>query len=251
MIQFIKENPEIFKLIITIVFAVTLIFLVYFAIRYESKNTTNSEKIKKMTTLSILASISVVLYYFLKIPMNVILPFMPGFLDIQFSSVPIFIGGYMFGPISGVIITVIRMLAKLPGSTTAGVGEIADLLIGFVTVLIAAMIYHHKKTKKTAIISLLSIVASWTITALIINWLFILSFYMRMYGFDAVFGMLTTIPGITRENYMLYYLLFAILPFNIILSSLVSLVTFVLYKRLSHLYTDIHFCPKKSKKNAQ
>jgi riboflavin transporter FmnP len=106
------------------------------------------------------------------------------------------------------------------------------------------MIYHHHKTKKGAIFALFSIVGTWTVTAIIINWGFILSFYMNLYGFDAIFGMLTTIPGITADNYMTYYILFAVIPFNVILSALVSLITFVIYKRLSIIYYGIHLTKK-------
>lgn len=240
MFDFIQTNQNAFKVGLIVVFSVSLVILSILAYKYESRSKGNGEKIKKMVMLSILAAISVVLYLFVKFPMNLILPFIPGFLDIQFSNLPVYIGGFMFGPISGTIITIIRLLVKLPSSTTAGVGELADFLIGFATVLVSSIIYHHHKTKRGAIIALFSIVISWTITALIINWSFILAFYMHLYGFDAIFGMLTTIPGITRDNYMGYYILFAVIPFNLILSSLVSLLTFVVYKRLSMIYRDIH-----------
>lgn len=244
MFDFIKANQETFKIVLIVVFSISLIVLSILALKYESRSKGNGEKIKKMVTLSILAAISVVLYLFIKIPMNVFLPFIPGFLDIQFSNLPVYIGGFMFGPISGTIITVIRFLVKLPQSSTAGVGELADFLIGFATVLVSSIIYHHHKTKKGAIIALLSIVGTWTLTAIIINWSFILAFYMHLYGFDAIFGMLTTIPGITADNYMGYYILFAVIPFNVILSVLVSVITFVIYKRLSIIYYGIHLTKK-------
>lgn len=240
MFDFIQANQNAFKVVLLVVFSISLVILSILAYKYESRSKGNGEKIKKMVTLSILAAISVILYLFVKFPMNLLLPFIPGFLDVQFSNLPVYIGGFMFGPISGTIITIIRLLVKLPSSTTAGVGELADFLIGFATVLISSMIYHHHKTKKGAIIALFSIVISWTVTAIIINWSFILAFYMHLYGFDAIFGMLTTIPGITPDNYMGYYILFAVIPFNLILSSLVSLLTFVIYKRLSMIYRDIH-----------
>ena len=107
------------------------------------------------------------------------------------------------------------------------------------------MIYHHHKTKKGALAALLSVVITWTVSAIIINWGFILAFYMHLYGFEAVYGMLTAVPGITEQNYMLNYIIFAVIPFNVILSSMVAFVTFVLYKRLSKIYTEIHFSPKR------
>ena len=245
MFEFIRDNQELFKWILAGVFGLLLVFLFLFSLKYEKKGKNNSEKIKKMTAISILAAISVVLYYFVKISMNVFLPFIPGFLDIHLSNVPIYIGGFMFGPVSGIVIAVIRFLTKLPASSTVGVGEVADLLIAVATVLVSSIIYHHKKTKKTAINALISITFVWTITAIITNWAFLLNFYMYMYGFEAVLGMLSVVPGVNESNYLIRYVIFAVIPFNVILSLLVSIVTFILYKRLSIIYKDIHIAPKK------
>lgn len=245
MFEFIQNNQDLFKWILAGIFGVLLIILFRFSLKYEKKGKNNSEKIKKMTTISILAAISVVLYYFVKVSMNVFLPFIPGFLDIHFSNVPIYIGGFLFGPVSGIVISVIRLITKLPASSTVGVGELADFIIAVATVLVSSMIYHHHKTKKMAIVALVSITFVWTITAIITNWAFLLNFYMYMYGFDAVLGLLSVVPGITADNYLTQYVLYAVIPFNVILSVLVSLITFILYKRLSIIYKDIHFEPKK------
>lgn len=246
MFEFIRSNPDLFKWLLAGFFVVALIILFIFSLKYEVKGKNNSEKIKKMTAISILAAISVVLYYFVKIPMNVILPFIPGFLDIHFSNLPIYIGGFMFGPVSGVVIAIVRFLTKLPATSTVGVGELADFIIAFATVMVSSIIYHHHKTKKMAMVALLSITFVWTLTAIITNWAFLLHFYMFLYGFDGVLAMLTVIPGITEQNYMFQYIIYAVIPFNIILSILVSLLTFILYKRLSIIYKDIHFDRKKN-----
>lgn len=245
MFQFLQDHQQAFKITMIVVFSIALVILTLLSVKYEIRQKTNGERIKKLVTISILSAISIVLYLFLKFPMNIILPFIPGFLDVQFSNLPVYIGGFMFGPISGTMITIVRLLVKLPSTTTAGVGELADFIIGFSTVLVSSMIYHHHKTKKGALAALLSVVITWTVSAIIINWGFILAFYMHLYGFEAVYGMLTAVPGITEQNYMLNYIIFAVIPFNVILSSMVAFVTFVLYKRLSKIYTEIHFSPKR------
>ena len=86
MFDFIKDNQETFKIVLIVIFSISLVILSILALKYESRSKGNGEKIKKMVTLSILAAISVVLYLFIKLPMNVLLPFIPGFLDIQFSN---------------------------------------------------------------------------------------------------------------------------------------------------------------------
>lgn len=227
---------QTFKIVVTTVFIVALIGLLIAAWCIEKKNEGKIKSIKKLVTISILAALSIVLYYFIRIPASLIFPFMPPFLKIQFSSIPIYIGGFLFGPISGVIIVIIRFLAKLPGSSSIGVGELSDLIIGLVTVLTSSIIYHKNKTKSSAIIATSSIVVMWLIASVISNWLFIIPIYISLYGFDQVMGLLQNIPGITENNYMLYYILIGVVPFNLILSIIVSLVTFFTYKRLSKLY---------------
>src|SRR5690554_1689251 len=239
IIKFLQSNMDIIEIVLISVFILALVFLFIFAWRIEDKSESNSKKVNKMVMISILSALSVVLYYFVKFPLGVILPFIPGFLDIHFSAVPIYIGGYMFGPISGSIIAIIRFIVKLPGSSTLGTGELADLLIGLATVLVSSIMYHRNKTKKTAKRASISIVFVWVIAAVLSNWLFILPFYMNLYGFDAVLGMLTVIPGVNEQNYMLLYILYAVIPFNIVLSGMVSFLTFVLYKRLSIVYKKI------------
>lgn len=241
IVDFMKANQNAIEIILAIVLVLALVLLFVVGLKYEKKDLTNSERIKKMTAITVLSAMSVVLYYFIKFPLGAIpiFSFIPGFLDIHFSAVPIYIGGFLFGPITGSIIVIIRMLVKLPASSTLGVGEFSDLLIGLVTVLISSIMYHKNKSKKTAIRAIVSIIVTWTIFSIFSNWLFVLPFYMGLYGEQAVLGMLMVVPKVTAENYMLPYLLIAVLPFNLILSSLVSYITFITYKRLSRIYNNL------------
>lgn len=239
IVDFLKGHQTMVEIILAVVLALVLILLFVVGLRYEKKDLTNSERIKKMTAITVLSAISVVLYYFIKFPLGVILTFIPSFLDIHFSAVPIYIGGFLFGPVSGSIIAIIRLLVKLPASTTLGVGELSDLLISLATVLISSIMYHRNKSKETAFKAIVSIVIVWTIFSIFSNWLFILPFYMALYSKDVVIGMLTVVPGVSASNYMLPYLLFAVIPFNLILSSLVSYITFITYKRLSKIYHSL------------
>jgi len=236
MKNLIENYGSTMKIVIGILFIVVAIVLVFIAYKHEKSRSKNSSPVKKMTALAILSALSVLLYYFIKIPMSVFLPFMPPFLDIHFSAVPIYIAGFMFGPLSGTIVSVMRFLIKLPNSSTLGVGELADLIIALFTVITAATIYHRNKSKKAAIKALTASVFVWMLVGILSNWLVTLPFYIELYRFDAVFGMLSVIPGITEANFMLYYLIIAVIPFNLILSSLVSGITYLVYKRISVAY---------------
>lgn len=240
IVDFLRDNDIAIRITLAAIFIIALLILIFISRKIEKPHGTNSGKIKKMAAISILSAISVVLYYFVKISVSVVLPFIPSFLELHFSNLPIYIGGFLFGPISGAIITTIRFIAKLPGSTTMGVGELSDFVIGLATVLVASMMYHRHKSKKTAKFTLMLVVLIWTFVAVISNWLFILPFYIQLYGFNAILGMLSVIPGITADNYMLYYLLIAIVPFNLIIATINVFITYFVYKRVSVLYDVIH-----------
>ena len=190
----------------------------------------------QITLIANLTALSVLFYFVLNFP----LPFLfPGFLDIQFSNLPAIIGGFTLGPVAGGLIVVLRTLIKLPFSSTAMVGELVDLIIGLATVLTSSIIYKKMHTKKGAIISMIAGMAVWVFVAVMANYLFVLDFYISFYFNGAVeplVGMMSVIPGITVDNYMEKYILFAAIPFNILLSGLVYFITFLVYKRVSHLF---------------
>ncbi|MGS0971988.1 MAG: ECF transporter S component [Candidatus Izemoplasmataceae bacterium] len=190
----------------------------------------------QITLIANLTALSVLFYFVLKFP----LPFLfPSFLDIQFSNLPAIIGGFTLGPIAGGVIVVLRTLIKLPFSSTAMVGELVDLIIGLSTVLTSSIIYRKMHNKRGAIIAMVAGVFVWVFVAVMANYLFVLDFYISFYFNGAVeplVGMMSIIPGINVDNYMEKFIWYAAVPFNILLSSLVYFITFIVYKRVSHLF---------------
>lgn len=194
----------------------------------------------KIVVIANLAALSTLLYFFVKFP----LPFIfPAFLDIQFSNLPAILGGFMFGPVAGSAVVVIRQIIKLPFSSTAGVGELADLLIGLSTVITSSLIYRKFHSKKGAIYASVVGMFTWIIMAIITNYFILVPFFIEfLLGGDlnTFVGMLSVIPGVNESNYMTRYLLYTVIPFNILLSGIVYLLTFLVYKRLKHFIDDIY-----------
>lgn len=254
IVDYLKSHQQLVKLLFTILLMV-LFFISIFILKKkeEKKQLTRKQQIVKITTISIFSALSIALY-FLKFN----LPFLfPGFLEIQFSNVPVLISGFLLGPVSGVMVVIIRTIIKLPFTSTIGVGELADLLIGLAVVLISSYIYHHKKTKKNAILALIYASIAWVVVAFLANLLFLTDFYIQLFFSGRISGVMIggeykagfldlltpLMPWITEQNYMVPYLLLAILPFNILLSSIVSILSFIVYKRTSilfHKYCDIN-----------
>ena len=192
-----------------------------------------------ITKIAIFSALSTVLY-FLKFP----LPPFPSFLKIQFSNLPAVIGGFILGPLYGVLVVLIRTLITLPFTSSMGVGELADLMIGGSVVFFSSLVYRIIKTKKGGILSLGVSILVWLLMAIISNRYITVPFYMEAFKMtDEVFvSVLNQVPWahlfgeINSDTYMKIYILSCVIPFNLLLSLVVSIVTLIVYKRVSNIF---------------
>lgn len=193
-----------------------------------------TKKIKWIAGTSIFCAISIVLYFFVKFP----LPIFPSFLEVNFSMLAIILATVCYGIWSGIACVVIRCLIKLPFSHTMYVGELADVLLGAIVVCMIALILHLLKDKNknlAMIIALIGGIIAWAIAGVLANWLILLPFYMKAFGMtpEAIVGAMSMIKGVTTDNYMIMYLFAAVMPFNLMLGSVVSLVTYFVWRALA------------------
>lgn len=220
-------------LLVKILVAVIMVLVIVALWLVRSLKTKRKMTIRDISLISIFAALSFVLY-FLKIS----LPIFPSFLEMNLSMLPIIMIGFILGPVEGVTVVLLRTFLKIPFTSTACVGEIADMLIGLAVVLTTSIIYDYHKTKKGAIIALIFGSVAWILAGVITNWLINIPFYVALYfnnDVNILIGLLSMIPNVNESNYMIKYLLFAVVPFNLILSCIVSLITFLTYKKISFL----------------
>ncbi|MFA6866291.1 MAG: tRNA (adenosine(37)-N6)-threonylcarbamoyltransferase complex ATPase subunit type 1 TsaE [Clostridia bacterium] len=201
----------------------------------------SNKKLFKLSTsyvakMALLTALSFILYVFCKFS----LPFIfPQFLDIQFSELPALLAGFSMGPLSGCLVIVFKCLLKFPLTSTAFVGELTDMVIGIAFVLPASLIYSYHKNRKHAILGLGIGLLIYTIVSVILNRFVSIPFYLKVF-FNNNWNILLSIvkplyPNVTVDNFYKYYLLLAIVPFNLLRGGLISIFTFFLYKRLSKL----------------
>lgn len=199
--------------------------------------------IKRMCFDAIFASISLILYVFgPKFP----LPFLfPGFLDIQFSMLPILIITFMLGPIDGLIVILVRFFVKVFAfsSFTSPYGEISDLIYSIVVVLVVSLVYSKLKkqenvsSKRRFVTLLISIVGSWVVGGLLSN-SFSIPIYCLIMGEETVYNMVAIFPFVNESNWILYYFTLAVIPFNLLLSSIVGTLTLLVDRHL------LNFCER-------
>jgi len=166
------------------------------------------------------------------------LPFIaPSFYGLDFSEVPILVGTFALGPVAGVIMELLKIMIKLvlKPTSTAFVGEFANFVIGCSLIVPAGIIYRLKKTKKGAMTGMVAGTVAMTVIGVVVNALVMLPFFAKFFGMP-----LATIVGMGAAiNPAVYnvwtFALICVGPFNLIKGTMVSLVTSLIYKRISIL----------------
>ncbi len=163
------------------------------------------------------------------------LPFIaPSFYELDLSEIPVLIGTFSMGPVAGVLIELIKILLKLvlKGTSTAYVGDVANFVIGCFFLLPAGIIYKMKRTRKGAVIGMVAGTLVMAAAGGIMNAYVLLPFYSQFYGMPMealiaagteVNSLITSIPT---------FVLIAVVPFNLIKGIIVSLITYLIYKRV-------------------
>lgn len=168
----------------------------------------------KFIKLSLLSAIAVILMY-IDFPVIPIFPW----LKIDFSDVPALMGAFAFGPLSGVVIELMKNLLILivKGTGTGFVGEFANFLVGVSLVWPAAIIYKRNKTKKTAILGMIVGILAIEVVGILAN----------VYLLLPAYGMAMS------KAELMQYVTVGLIPFNGIKAILVCAITYVLYKKVS------------------
>lgn len=164
------------------------------------------------------------------------LPFIaPPFYEIDLSEVPILVGAFALGPLAGAAIELIKVLLNLMinGTATAFVGEIGNYLIGCSFILPAAWIYKMHKSKKNAVLGMITGTVSMTVLGCILNAYVLLPTYAVAFSMpiDTIISLGAAInPNIHN---VLTFVMIAVAPFNLLKGILVSVITLLIYKHLS------------------
>lgn len=200
----------------------------------QNDKTTKKQAIstRKIVLIAMLGAISAVLML-IETP----LPFAPPFLKADLSELAIIIGGFVMGPVEGILIILIKILLKLiiSGTHTAFVGEAMNFCVSAVYMLSSVMIYHKLHTKKGAALSLALGTCIVSIAAVFVNYYVMFPMYEKAYGMpmDAIIATGTAVNGHIVDLFTM--MLWAVLPFNLLKYMVVSVVTFLVYKRLATL----------------
>jgi riboflavin transporter FmnP len=172
------------------------------------KNTMN---VARLVKLAMMVAISCVLVVLIRIP------FPPApFLEYDPADIPIYITTFAFGPVAGLLVTLVVSLIQAFVLGGSGVyGFVMHFLATGLFAIIAGNLYCHKKSRKEAIIALVVGVIAMTAMMCLANYI-VTPLYMGVPR-STVVGMLIPI----------------IVPFNLLKGGINAVVTFLIYKRIS------------------
>lgn len=227
----VAENMVFVAEFAALVFVIFLIaYLVEKRIHIKNHDTERILSTRKISLVGLFAAVSAVLMV-LEIPV----PFAPPFYKIDLSEIPVLIITFAFGPVAGVMTEFIKILLKLvmKSTSTAFVGELANFTVGCTLILPAGILYLWRKTKRMALTACVVGTICMTLFGSAFNAVYLLPKFAQLFGMplEAIIGMGTKInPSITSVETMA---LFAVAPLNLLKGALDTVLTMLLYKRLS------------------
>ena len=192
------------------------------------KNTFTTKNVAGMAVFSAMAFA----VYLLEIPIFAGTP--ASFLELDFSNVFVMLAGFMYGPIPAVIVTVVKELIHITVGSTGGVGELANIILTTSYALLPSIIYTKRKGFKTVILTLAIACVIQTGMSLLVN---------KFINFPFFMGSVPFVPN-QASNGAFASLWPYVLAFNAIKSVAISIVTILLYKRISYLFKKINLQSK-------
>jgi len=182
------------------------------------------------------------------------LPFFPSFLKMDFSDLVPLVGSLALGPLAGVLSELIKVIFHwITASTTGGVGDIANFIVGAAFVGTAGLYYKYHKTKAGAIIALVLSTIVMVIVGALVNYFIMVPFYAAAFfkdsgGVDGVVKMSAAVIPAIKDKMTL--ILFAFCPFNFLKGIVLTVITVPLYKHISPLLKKEHIKHSKDTANA-
>ena len=176
-----------------------------------------------MTRIAILAAAASILFL-LEIPIV-------AFYKLDLSNIPVMLGAFSMGTVPGLIILGLKSAIGLLHSSSAGVGELADFIMGAALLIPASLIYHRNKSRKSALIGMVVGTICTAVVGVLVNKFIMLPFYMGAFHMDMDAIVASAKVGGIDSEWKLLLLITG--PFNLLKGAVLSIVTFLIYKPLS------------------
>lgn len=202
---------------------------------YKVQANGKAKKVNSVRVITMVALLSAISYImaFMEFPV----PLTPSFARMDFSDFPALIGSFAFGPVAGLLIEFVKNALQLTSTSTGGIGELANFLMGGSFVFTAGLIHRLQKTQKMAWISGISGSIVMGIVAALSNYFILLPLFENFMPIDQLIASFETfIPFIHSKRDIVIYNAF---PFNMIKGVIITIVTMLIYKRICPVLQDV------------
>ncbi len=191
----------------------------------QSKRNTNA--MFNLTRCGLLSAMAVILFY-IEIPVV-------AFYKLDLSTLPAILAGFAMGPLQGIAVIIVKDLVHMLGTSTACVGEVADMLMSCAFVIPASLYYRKHKNRRSALISMLIGSVCMIVVSVLVNYFILIPAYQVLMNLplEVIIGMGQKVFGFIDTTVELVLAITA--PFNILKAVVLSVVTYLLYKRVSPL----------------
>ncbi len=193
--------------------------------------TRHTSRSKRICTIAICSAIAAVLHM-LDFPL---LFLAPEFYKLDFSELPVMLCAFYLGPSAGVACEAVKIVLKLllKGTSTAFVGDFANFVVGCSLVLPAAIVYHTKKSRASALWGLVLGTVCLTAFGSFFNAVYLLPKFAQLYGMplDTIIAMGSKINSSIHS--LQSFVMLAVAPLNLIKGAMISVLTLLLYKRVA------------------
>lgn len=197
----------------------------------NTQTVTADKAVKKVNVryLTVTAMLSAIAYILMFLDFSV--PFMPSFIKMDLSELPALIGSFAMGPVCGVVVCLIKNVLHLFITTTGGVGELSNFILGAAFVLPAGLIYKHKKSRKSALIGSLTGAVFMGIFSIVSNYYLVYPVYYNFMPEEVILSAYQAI--IPSVKNILQCLIYFNMPFTVIKGLFSVVITFLTYKHIS------------------
>lgn len=192
----------------------------------NSTSTMKRFNVRKLTVTAMLSAVATVLMFF---SFNV--PLMPSFIKLDLSELPALIASFSMGPVAGAVVCLVKNLVNLFFSTTGGVGELSNFLLGCCFVVPAGIVYQRKQNLAGAVIGSVSGSAAMAVLSVFTNYFVVYPIYTAFLPMETIMGMYQAInPNV--ETLWQALLLFN-MPFTFIKGLCSVVITLLIYKGIA------------------
>ena len=159
-------------------------------------------------------------------------PLVPSFIKLDFSELPALIASFAIGPLAGAAVCLVKNLIHLAITSSVGIGELANFLLGILFVVPAGIIYKVRKDRAGALIgALIGALCMAVLGGFFINYYIIYPLYFAVqYPEEAILNLYSDILHVNSIGEALW--IFNV-PFTFVKGLISVVVTFIIYKKIS------------------